>query len=373
MTPQAARRIVHISTVHSAIDPRIRLKQLRSLVKLGLEAHLVTADPASGRYESDGVIVHQIGRDRSNRLRRMLVLAPRAIWKALLTPAAAYHIHDPELTLWAWVLRARMVPIVYDVHEDFALFMRHKPYIPATVGRMMGAGVGLVEKILTAGFRVVIAEHCYRTRFARSTVILNYPHRTMLDSPPSRRGAPKNLIYTGNVTVARGAINMARVVREDPDVAVDCVGQCASSVANRIREAAGDAFGRFHIVGQDRYVPFEEITAHYARKDLLAGIVLIPDSPHYRDKHLTKFYEYMAAGLPIIASDFPTWRRLIADQGLGICVDAEDPAAVARAVDRLARSPDTVCSMGERGRRLVESRYSWERQEQTLLSVYLRI
>ena len=55
-----------------------------------------------------------------------------------------------------------------------------------------------------------------------------------------------------------------------------------------------------------------------------AGLALFPDTPHYREKELTKFFEYMAAGLPIICSDFPVWRELVERHRLGLCVDPED-------------------------------------------------
>ena len=362
-------RIVHISTVHRAIDPRIRLKQLRSIARYGAKADLVTTDP-DARERDDGVILHRIEGDRTNRIRRMFVLAPRAILRALLVRASAYHLHDPELAPWAWVLLLRGVPVVYDVHEDFARFMRHKPYIPARVGVIIGGAVGLLERLLTAFYRTVIAEHCYRQRFPRSVAILNYPSRSLLQSAVLRVPRSPKLLYTGNATVARGALHLARLVQAARDVDVTLVGECAPHIARRMRETAADAANRLHIVGLGRYVSFDEIAVHYARPEWLAGIVLMPDSPHYREKQLTKLFEYMAVGLPVIASDFPVWRALIVDQGVGFCVDPDDPAAALVAVEQLRSNPELVRQMSARGQELVRKRYNWERQEDRLMAVY---
>lgn len=377
MTP---RRIVHISTVHSALDPRVRLKELRTIARAGHEAHLVTADPLA-REEGDGVVVHRLAGDRSNRVRRMFVLAPRAILTALRIRAAGYHIHDPELLPWAWLLLARGVPVVYDAHEDFARFMRHKPYIPAAVGAALGGTVGLVERLLSAPFRIVIAEHCYRPRFSGATAILNYPTRSTVRAlaPVPRAASGRagkddpgaaDLLYTGNLTVARGALNIVELVRRAPTLRVTCVGECKAPVARLIARRVDGAADRLRLVGEGRYVPFGEIEEHYRMPHWLAGIVLMPDSPHYRDKQLTKFFEYMAAGLPIIASDFPVWRRLIEGEGVGICVNPDDLEHVLEAVRRLTVDPFLTAEMGSRGRDLVRTRYLWERQEERLLGLY---
>src|SRR5690625_6021755 len=56
----------------------------------------------------------------------------------------------------------------------------------------------------------------------------------------------------------------------------------------------------------------------------LAGIALFPPTEHYMKKELTKFFEYMNAGLPIICSHFPQWKTFIDKYNCGIAVDPYD-------------------------------------------------
>ncbi|MFW5717681.1 MAG: glycosyltransferase [Spirochaetota bacterium] len=362
-------RVVHISTVHSSGDPRVRLKELRSIAEHDLDAHFVTGDPIPDGLR-DGVAVHRIVRERPHRLRRVILLPARAVWRALMIPASVYHFHDPEILPWAWLLLFRRAPVVYDVHEDYSLAMDEKFYLPRWLRRVAKLGIVTLERFLSFPFEIVVAELCYRARFPSGTPILNFPRRelTEVDSLPDPQS--RHLLYTGTVTVERGALNMVRLVREVPDLEITIVGWCVRSVADQIRAAAGDAMDRIHLVGEGRFVPFQEIVKAYAAGGWTAGVVLMSDSAHYRDKQLTKFFEYMAVGLPAIVSDLPAWRSLIADQGVGVCVDPERPESIAGAVDRLGCDPAEAREMGLRGKELVKTRYHWEAQAQRLLDLY---
>jgi glycosyltransferase involved in cell wall biosynthesis len=80
--------------------------------------------------------------------------------------------------------------------------------------------------------------------------------------------------------------------------------------------------------------------------------------------------EFMAMGLPVIASDFPLFREIVEDNACGICVDPETPERIASAVRRLAADAGLMRQMGEMGRRAVLEKYNWEAEAQTLLGLY---
>ena len=83
-----------------------------------------------------------------------------------------------------------------------------------------------------------------------------------------------------------------------------------------------------------------------------------------------KMFEYMAAGIPVIASDFKFWRPIIADTKCGLLVDPQDPKSIAGAIEYLLTHPKEAEEMGLRGRNAVEKSYSWQTQEQELLKLY---
>ena len=84
-------------------------------------------------------------------------------------------------------------------------------------------------------------------------------------------------------------------------------------------------------------------------------------------------FEYMAAGLPVIASDFPLWREIIERAGAGLLVDPESPRQIAEAIEWILTNEKEAEQMGQRGREAVLSEYNWEKEEEKLLQLYDRL
>lgn len=83
-----------------------------------------------------------------------------------------------------------------------------------------------------------------------------------------------------------------------------------------------------------------------------------------------KMFEYMLAGLPVIASDFPLRRKIIEANECGICIDPGDSKEIAKAVEYLIEHPDEARGMGENGRRAVLVRYNWGLESRKLSRIY---
>jgi hypothetical protein len=101
-----------------------------------------------------------------------------------------------------------------------------------------------------------------------------------------------------------------------------------------------------------------------------AGLVVLHPTKRYPDAYPVKMFEYMAAGLPVIASDFSLWRQIVEGAGCGLLADPKDPAAIAKAMQWILDNPREAEAMGRRGRAAVEEKYNWECEAKKLIALY---
>jgi glycosyltransferase involved in cell wall biosynthesis len=112
----------------------------------------------------------------------------------------------------------------------------------------------------------------------------------------------------------------------------------------------------------------EQVAALLGR--VQAGLVLFHPAPNNVRAQPNKLFEYMSAGVPVIASDFPLWREVVEGEGCGLLVDPFNAVEVAEAVAHILGHPEEAEAMGRRGRAAVEQRFNWAREEATLVRLY---
>ncbi len=82
-----------------------------------------------------------------------------------------------------------------------------------------------------------------------------------------------------------------------------------------------------------------------------------------------EMFEYMSAGLPVIAPNSPLWRNILEDNECGVCVSLV-PKEIVSAIQYLIDNPAIAQQVGERGRKAVEEKYNWVIEEQKLFVLY---
>ena len=83
-----------------------------------------------------------------------------------------------------------------------------------------------------------------------------------------------------------------------------------------------------------------------------------------------KVYEYMAAGLPYICSDFPDWEIVANESGAGICINPGDPIELRKAIELLNSNRELAQEMGKRGRNYVVNKCNWDIESNKLRELY---
>lgn len=367
----APKQVVHLTTVHHPYDPRIYHKECMSLSEAGYDVTLIARvadEPASGEKP----IRHIPLKSYSTRLQRMVLGSFDLYKKAKELDADVYHFHDPELLPVGWLLKSKSNTVIYDIHEDYVTSIMQKDYMKKPVKKLIATAYKYMEKFFARDLECCLAEKYYKDIYPNGTCILNYPTVNERFIRHHRNDAPleNELLYTGNVSYVRGALFHAKIPKIDPEVSVHFVGKCPSDLAEEMYAAAGDKKDMLEIEGIDRFIEKETIEARYLGRNWLAGIALFPPTEHYKKKELTKFFEYMNAGLPIICSNFPVWEDFMETYQCGIAVDPFDDQAIAEAIHYLKTHPDEAKRMGENGKQAVREELNWGHEEQKLLTWY---
>ena len=364
-TRRSQVRVVHVSSVHQAGDPRIFEKQSTSLRRAGYDVRLVATGRAPEHAELPVVAYPRSGR----RLVRMTLGVARAVLRALRMRPTVVHLHDPELIPAVPLLRLLRIRVIFDSHEHIAASMPNKPYLPRAVHRvaqrLSGTLVSMVDRLASA---IVTATPAIATEFhnPRTVVVQNFP---ILDQwteseASSRPGA--QLVYVGGVTQGRGAFEMLEAMErlgESHGARLVIAGPVPEGLLAELRERPGW-----------RYVDYLGVLDRAQVADLLAkstiGVVLFLPEPNHVKAQPTKMFEYMAAGLPVLASDYPLWRELVESAGAGVVADPQDIDAVVRQATYLLDHPAERAEMGRRGRELVETTRNWRVEAEHLVALY---
>lgn len=112
----------------------------------------------------------------------------------------------------------------------------------------------------------------------------------------------------------------------------------------------------------------ETINELYERA--VVGLVLLLPKKNYVESLPIKMFEYMAAGIPFVASDFPLWVQIAKETKAGICVDVNNVRKVRETIRFLIDNREMAMEMGKNGRQMIEQKYNWIYSEQSLLELY---
>jgi glycosyltransferase involved in cell wall biosynthesis len=369
-------KVVHLTTVHSAGDPRIFRKECRSLARAGFSVTVI------GPYESDVTIdsvkIRSLPRERS-RVARMTRLVWKAYRVSLNENADIYHFHDPELLLVGLFLRMSGKRVIYDAHEDLPKDVLSKHYIPSWCRGAISQIVGTIEAGVSSKLSALVAvtpsiADRLREINPRTVVVHNFPCADELAQQSSgaiwsqRR---MSVAYVGGITVLRAMNEMVAAMSLLPtamDATLELAGPEIASEADSAAMRRGPGWKRVRYYGFiDQPSTFELL--HNVR----AGLVLFHPEPSHFDAMPQKIFEYMAAGLPIIASDFPLWRKIMGDTDNAIFVDPQNPAQIAEAIEYLLTHPHEAEEMGLRGQAAVSSTFNWNGEARKLIGLYEQI
>ena len=355
-------------------------READALSAAGHEVVLVTSD-FGGRPPPiwDHFELHRIPVDRSKSLRRTYpVFWHRAARLAWETDADAYHAHDLD-ALWpaARASARRGARLVYDSHELFVeqSSLVHRAGVRGFWRWLERRLVRRVDRVLTVS--AAIADKL------QQPYDLEPPPVLVRNLPPFREPVAGNglrqalgldgddeplVLYQGGFLTDNGLAEQITAMSRVEFGRLVLLGSGPMEESLRSQVASMGLHDRVHFLPRK---PFPQLHPLTCGADL--GLCVIkPAGNSFLWSMPNKLFEYLMAGLPVLAGDTPEIRRVIEDTGAGVLVDPEDPDAIAEALRELLTDEPRRLHLGEAAARSARE-YCWEREAPRLVEAYAQL
>ncbi len=371
-------KIIHFTTAHPRTDTRIRVKEVNTLAHyLDASVFLYVQDGLGDATDTKaGVQIVDTGRSPNGLVQRATIGAWRMLRAVLKARPVIAHFHDPELIPVGLMLRCFGVRVVYDVHENVRQDMLAKPYLSPSAAKGMALAATVIEWLAKHCFNAIVtATPSIAKNFegGQCIVVTNFPKLEEWEGYDSSSieymERPKSVVYVGVITRIRGIREILTALSETPHLGASLL--LAGSILPHPLENEIRALPGWQSTEYSTWVNRSEASHMFGRSR--AGLVIFHPVPNHVEAIPNKLFEYMAVGLPVIVSDFPYWREILAGVDCAIFVDPLDPKAIGEAIQWIFDNPAEAEAMGKRGRQAVLEKFNWDSEGRKLVDLYTDI
>jgi glycosyltransferase involved in cell wall biosynthesis len=282
--------------------------------------------------------------------------------------------------------RLHGLPLVFEVHGLPSVELLHQIHPSREVEREAARRRQLEQAVFKDAWRLIAITDCLRQRLIRDydvppDRICTVPDASMVGQTPPRaevsewgdlksrcqreRSQP-TLAYAGQLYSHKGVDLLLHALVDVPRARLLIIGGLPDDPQRERLENLSSELGVAERVLFSGPQPYEKVPALLAEAD----IALLPLADGVVARCFTsplKLFDYLAAGLPIVAVDFPTIREVLRDGENGLLVPPNDPSAFAAAINRLIDDPDLARRLGRQARQDA-SGYTWDRRAERLLA-----
>lgn len=306
------------------------------------------------------------------KLLRLIIAVPSAAHKLRQTRARVYHGNDFVGLLMLALAGIWQRPVIYDSHELFfdrypkGLFNYPLKYLIWTLRPL--------EKILARRAVAVITISdsladllAKNLKVARPVVVRNAVDVREMTAPVAieRQSGQRIVAHSGSLLGGRHLPELVMSLKYLPqDVSLALIGD--GKLRNQLVELAKNSGGADRLLTIFPVTPFN-ISSTLAQTD----VAVVLTSPDYQIALPNKFFEAVAAGVPLVGTALPEVKALIERYDLGTLCDPADPASIAEAVMRVL-APENY-NRYKNNALNARNELTWEGEEQKLIALYRSI
>lgn len=338
------KHIAYVSVVHDLHDHRFLYKQCGGLEKHGFDIDYFVR--SEKKQTVNGVSIKPIGTKKS-RIKRFL--GTFLLFKALAGKRYdAIHLVDPELIPLGLLLKLTTAKaVIFDAHEDYTTFIKHKYYLPKSMRGFLSAMLTLILKI--AGKMMdayVFADEGTANAYqgmppSKKLIFRNFPLLSMFpENPISWKKRQFDISYLGTMSDTSGIFIMLDAIssaeKQMPGLKCVLIGEPDNYYNTLITEYIAKN-GLKEIVSITGRLPHKKVPD--VLRDCRVGLIGLKNMPKFNKNIATKMFEYMASGVPVVSSDLPPERQYMQNGTHCFFVPPENPDMMASAIVRILSTP----------------------------------
>jgi glycosyltransferase involved in cell wall biosynthesis len=241
---------------------------------------------------------------------------------------------------------------------------------------------GKMEAFLIKKIDEMIVENNTRAKYNEDLygfyphVVHNYPFKQQTSNNEEKvdlheiLGIPKNekiLLYQGGIQTGRGLDKLIKAVPYFKEGTLVLIGEgkIKKELQNMVKEINLEEKVKFH-----PKVPVGDLPK-YTRNGYIGFQVLNNVCFNHYSASSNKLFEYMMAGVPVVACSFPEIQRVVEGDGTGVSVDSHDPVSIANGVNWLLEHQEQYEEMKEKSIK-ASKKYNWDKERNIFLNLYYR-
>jgi len=358
--------VLHLTTVHPISDVRIYQRECRSIATQQ-NYYLLLAGPGEHPSHPECHLI-SLPNPFHNRMLRFLQSQFVAIHVWLKYRPGLLHIHDPELLLFGlFVSCVFKQKVIWDAHEDYVaqILEGAKSWIPPScklfIARLLKSLLEQVDRQFTA---VIGATEYICSLYSNPNTVLVGNETRISDfenAKPDLNG--KQVLFIGALNEQSLFLEVVKAVAELEGVHLAVAGHRTNrDLWEPAKEILG---GRLIELG---YLSPEGLVEAISKSAL--GMVTYKPREFHVTSSPTKFFEFAAAGLPIIAVPIEMNISLISNAKNGLLTDGFTSMDLAKAISSALSDRSQLRKWSSNGRIWSHSNGNWSLSESRLLSVY---
>lgn len=389
-------RILYIWDADYPWDIRTE-KICKSLLKAG---HSVCIAARNTKKEAvveniDGIKIYRLNPYKNSKLNRILSFPAffSPLWHCLFRRIILKERIDliivrdlPLAAAGIWQGKMNKKPVIFDMAEDYVSLIRdiwndrkfqglnffvRNPFLASLVEKYVLENIDHILTVIDEASELLVRKGVSPDKI---TVVGNTPMLDVIKKMTFQASAYGEIrhiknrysaIYTGGIQMGRGIQTVIEalplIIKEIPDFLFVVIGDgYATPTLHKMIQA--ESLSKY--VFWKGWVGHNEIYSYI--RACRVGLI-----PHFVSDHVNttipnKIFDYMATGIPVIASDAIPLKRIVNDEHCGLTFKSGNAQSLSDSIVKLYKNP---MHFGENGKRSVTENYNWGIDEHRLITL----